>query len=182
MSSTTCPSSQSLPHRLSEKSFRRYEEVIANAVDAAPQIVTIDPKQFNLAATTITARLRDAILSYYKYNWSSTMIDRRKFADIYRWPGIVVSQRNDGNIIVGTPLSVAAEDVKPLTATANVEPTQLSINGNDPQCVEAVALLLSKQVLVGPITVINAITDYSYLEQQYEIGVVDNKNGTVTLL
>lgn len=76
----TQPLSSQLPWRLREEQFRRYEQILKVAVDLFPLVYIVNIKAHNLPTSlqTCSARLRDAKLSYSRYNWVST-IDRQKY-------------------------------------------------------------------------------------------------------
>lgn len=94
----------SLPHRFSEKSFRRYESIIAKAVNAFPLAVKINPSDLGLAAETVRGRLRDALTSYKEHRWSSVRFEFHAFAQIH--DRLVVALEPDGTVIIGTKDSI----------------------------------------------------------------------------
>lgn len=97
-----------LPHRFTEKSFRRYEATIAELVDRFPQPITILAQQMGLSLCTISNRLRDAIRSYDENKWPSR-IDRRKFDEIKL--DIIVKEGNDAvTVCFKNQLEVATQD------------------------------------------------------------------------
>jgi hypothetical protein len=58
-----------LPQRLSERAFRRYESVIAAAVNVYPDVIDLTPVSGSVF--TFIGRFRDAISSFRQYSWSS---------------------------------------------------------------------------------------------------------------
>lgn len=77
---TTNPPSSQIPWRLREDQFRRYETILKNAVERFPLVFTVNLRNYNLPTSLVTcaARLRDAKISYSRFNWPST-IDRVKY-------------------------------------------------------------------------------------------------------
>jgi hypothetical protein len=96
---TTTPQSSQLSWRLREEQFRRYETILKKAVDTFPQTFKIDPRLYNLPPSLVTcsARLRDAKLSYLRFNWVSS-INRARFLEVEN--ELVVSEGN-GYLITG---------------------------------------------------------------------------------
>lgn len=69
-----------LPSRLTEASFRRYEDIIATAVDNYPQETSFSIPE-GIAPNTFIARIRDAVLSVKKFAWT-TKIDMKKLWEL----------------------------------------------------------------------------------------------------
>ena len=61
--------------------FRRFEPLIAQAVRAFPAETSFTIPS-DMAPTTFLARFRDARLSFLRFNWPSTLIDREKLISI----------------------------------------------------------------------------------------------------
>ena len=72
-----------LPPRFRESAFRRYEPYIRHAVEVLPSPFQINPTDLGLAATTVQARLKDAIHSLYHYRWAPTSVNMAKFDKHY---------------------------------------------------------------------------------------------------
>jgi hypothetical protein len=89
----------SLPHRYSEKAFRKYESIIVEAVDRFPASLEVKPEHLGLSLETVRGRLRDAITSLHNNLWSPTKVNMVKFFAIHS--EIVVSLRPDGRVMVG---------------------------------------------------------------------------------
>lgn len=84
----------SIPPRLSESAFRRFEPWIASAVSGSlPTTVSID----GLNGETISARLRDAAKGFSLYCYPSDLVDRQLFLSI--WPTLEVSNQGSHAII-----------------------------------------------------------------------------------
>lgn len=93
----------SLPHRFSEKAFRRYEKIISQVVAKYPTAIVIDPSSLGLSGETVRGRLRDAIDSYAEHSWASAIVDQAKFQlEIKESKNILVSLRPNGFVLVGT--------------------------------------------------------------------------------
>lgn len=66
---------QFLESRLSADMFRRFEPLLAKALQAFPDETSFTiPPDCGMSPTTFLARFRDARLSYLKFNWPSTLI------------------------------------------------------------------------------------------------------------
>lgn len=106
-----------LPHRFSEKSFRRYEGIIYAVTERFPQPTVINPVDLTLSAETVRGRLRDAITSLKHHCWQ-TKIPMDVFLKIH--DEIVVSLRPDGKVVVGDKDTVKLDEVATFSA---VDPT-----------------------------------------------------------
>jgi hypothetical protein len=112
----------SLPSRFSEQAFRRYEATIESVVTNWPKCTILDPAG---SVETLSCRLRDAINSYHKHHWPST-IDHAKFLELY--PLFVVSLTAiEGKVVVGPK-----EKLKTPTLSEATPPAALSFNVTDP--------------------------------------------------
>ena len=94
-----------LPQRFRESSFRDYERPIFAAMNTAPVAYKINPALVNKAQVTFACRLRDAMKSYKDNNWSS-ILDREKFLLMYESKRLMVSERTDGSILVGSQSAI----------------------------------------------------------------------------
>lgn len=141
----------SLPHRFSEKSFRRYERIIAEVVTKFPQVVEVNPTHLELSPETVRGRLRDALSSFANNRWSSSIIDQDRFNAIH--PEIVVSLRPDGTVAVGDKDTVK---LKALAVFDAVNPSEIVDLSNTPRVdLSFLAFLahhhaLSKRIRVRP--------------------------------
>ncbi len=72
---------QFLESRLTEEMFRRYEPLIAKAVDAFPNETSFKVPP-DVSPQTFLARFRDARLSYLRFGWKSEAINREKLIEI----------------------------------------------------------------------------------------------------
>lgn len=118
----TTPDDRLLPHRLRQSSFRKYENTITKIVNTFPKVVVVPSG--NLAAITIAARLRDAMLSLHTYGWPSS-VNMAKFLDNYsdikvshRGASIVVGSREEirrYDAVIPIELGSTAEELASLT-------------------------------------------------------------------
>ena len=97
-------SNNSLPHRFSEKSFRRYESTIAQAVNGYPYAIIINPIHFKLASETVRGRLRDALTSYDTHRWSTILFTPEAFDKAH--PHIIVRLLPDGKVHFGPEATI----------------------------------------------------------------------------
>jgi hypothetical protein len=72
-----------LPWRFRERAFRVYEPIIAQVISAYPSVITFNPQlQYRLSPVTFACRFRDALKSYAKHSWPSSLIDRKRFEEV----------------------------------------------------------------------------------------------------
>lgn len=75
---------EDIPPRFTEASFRRYEPFIHSAIAILPSALEIDPRgSLGLSPETVSARLRDAMRSLHTYRWT-TSVDMVKFNEYYQ--------------------------------------------------------------------------------------------------
>lgn len=171
-----------LPHRFTEKSFRRYEGVIKRAVESYPQTITIDP--FPLSGTTYSARLRDAKVSLKQNRWPST-VNMERFLAVYE--DLQVSDRGS-SVVIGSSELIKVAD-KPLSAAGREMAGESRYTfdfGNDPMDVreiEAFVILLAARRLQGPIRVrpIAGIVMTRY-QSTYDISIEELPDGSYTII
>ena len=170
---------ESLPFRLRQSTFRLYESFIASALRQWPEPVTINPAP--LRATTVAARLRDAIFSLHRYRWE-TMIDMEQFDAVYAAKTLVVSHR-DFTVTIGPRARGKSKGV------AADKPTQdksalLFEEGKwtDADVLNAVSLL-SRKLLPSPIhikpTISQALADE--LEARFDVAVQQQEDRTIII-
>ena len=173
-----------LPHRFRETAFRKYEHIISSAVDAFPATITIDPAIVSVTGVTFACRCRDAMTSLKEHHWS-THIDMDKFLDIAS--RIVVSERTDGKIIIGSREGIAA--TLNVTSTGNtvatispIQPSEKTFTLSTPEQKELV-MLLAHERLIAPRLFLTGITDAEALDfqQRYDISL-DKHSSNVYIL
>jgi hypothetical protein len=94
-----------LPQRFRESSFRDYERTIAAAMSTSPIAFKVDPRLLGKAQVTFACRLRDAMKSYKDNNWPS-ILDHEKFLIMYESKRLMVSERTDGSILIGSQSAI----------------------------------------------------------------------------
>jgi hypothetical protein len=137
-----------LPHRHRLDSVKSYEVVIAEAVRRYPNLVMFDPAPRTLS--TFSARLRDAMFSLYKYQWTGIAVDMEKFNKVYE--DLVVSERvvesggtKKGMCVVGskdlikTPIFTSAYELP--------KPGQLVVTLVNDSVVRALCVLCENKIL-----------------------------------
>lgn len=163
------------PFQLTERSFRRYEPVIASIVKAYPAPVSFNPCP--LSPNTYAARLRDAIRSLDLYNWK-TDLDVIKLKEIRS--KIVVQINQHGNIVCGPKglkdLNVASEPLRTyLTSTATLQ------NVTDAELVALILLLHNRRIAGVKIT--GQLTAHVNLAcQGYDVEFIEELDGSIVLL
>lgn len=165
-----------LPSRLTEKAFRRYEDVIHQAVDSYPICVAFEPTG---SISTFTARLRDAILSLYRYEWS-TKIDTVKFRNIYN--DLVVSHQLN-KVVIGSSKLIKATGVSGPTYFGYTAAPLDAIRLKSTEHARFICELASKQMLAVAVRV-TGIDDENveYLEMNYDVSITKNPDGSYTII
>lgn len=87
-----------LPPRFREKSFRRYEDDLLRALKAYPNSILIAPKDYDLSAVTVAQRFRDAKKSLLDNKWE-TKIPRDLFERLQ--DDLIVRETMNGMVKVG---------------------------------------------------------------------------------
>jgi hypothetical protein len=150
-----------LPHRFRETAFRRYEPYIAKIVAAYPNPVEIDPSP--LSPITFSCRLRDAITSFKRYKWSSSI----QFSNI----DVKVCEEN-GKIII-KPRHTNCLPVKIILQ-------ELSTPSD--QELQVVAEKLHNRVIAGPIRVKGiSFSQLNKLAEFYDIELIQEKDCIILL-
>ena len=136
------------PARLSENYFRLFERTIAQAILDYPGSVVIGP-QGNWSIATTLGRLRDAVLSYRRFHWDSTLIDADLFVEV--WPRI--QPRLTGNfkeIVLGPRVRAAGRPAVPEAITVREETSGLELSQDE---VLAYMTLLVRDLIRGPVLI-----------------------------
>ena len=175
-------STPSLPYRLSEKAFRKYEPWIM-------QITLKYPENTQLLCednpNTFCARLRDAMASFAKYKWKS-LISFVGFTTAYENTkichtptGQVWAMRKDCAM---KGVAAAAEMVSG-NANSNSALDQNNDLGNPTDSdLEALAKLLSSRVLAGKFTFQHWSKEFVFaLEQNWDVEVVEVGEGKYSI-
>lgn len=163
--------STTIPHRFSERSFRRYESDIAQISAAYPGLITLSPG--DLSIETYTHRLRDAIRGVLEYHYPTT-IDLAKLAKQDICVRVV-----HGEIQAGSRKELAKALSRQQTALPSIVE---NITAPDEETLKALCLLMSKR-MHGPTRLSGVPLDMLHrLEGEYDISFVENEDGSVTLL
>lgn len=137
-----------LPHRFREVSFRKYERVVASIITSFPRPVVLSPG--TLSATTFCCRLRDAMTSYAKHHWPTSLFTSEDFTIVR--PLICICQRDDGTIVARPRVAEEVEPVGEFEVTMKHEAYNIGTVSN-----ETLILLFKlahNRQLVGPISFI----------------------------
>ncbi len=168
-----------LPHRFNEKSFRRYETIIAQVVRVFPKPLPINPADLDLAAETVRGRLRDAMTSLAENNWL-TKVDLVLFNQIHS--KIVVSLRSDGMVVVGDKDTVkeTTNEVFPcIDPTEVVDMTQHPFQHRGE--LRTLCFLAHSQVLKKRIRLHLSMSEVDTFMQDYDIGLAEQPDGSYLL-
>lgn len=170
-----------LPWRLSEQAFKRFNNDIATAISVSPNTYLVSSN----ANITQEARLRDAIASHFKYNWPSATFQREKFVELYDSGKLKVGNK-DGQIWIGSKAKVN-EPTSPMTEVLDFndkishEAVAL-VSIDDFNQVKLICFLASMRVLAKPIQIQKLTHDINYLQENFDVRVDDNGDGTITIL
>jgi hypothetical protein len=169
-----------LPHRFRESSFRKYEEAIRAIVQHHPEVQIWCPTG---STVTFACRLRDAMASFLKNAWKTTVIDHAKFANIY--DDITVSEQQ-GKVFTGGREKIKQYFQKPYKQTSPepmvTETKTPTIVLTDLNSLESLCDLLSKRCLSGPFKLEGfELTDelISICEQRYDVAFVKDEKGLI---
>lgn len=171
---------QHLPSRLSETSFRDYEPVIAQIIATWPKVVKVEAQ--GKAPITVAARLRDAKLSFERYRWPTTLFDPAAFDKIK--DSIRVAHKGDC-VYAGSITSLKTLDVKDAqVATASLmSAIPLTVEITDNTQLRLIAWLAAKRAFAMPIILANIDEENAeWLEDNFDVDVTKNKDGSYTLL
>src|SRR5271157_786104 len=170
-----------LPHRFREESFRKYEMILNNAVQAWPNAVKADPHLFNVAQVTFACRCRDAKKSLHDHHWE-TMIDMQKFEAIQS--KLEVSERTDGTVLIGS--AEAISKFAAFNTNMTIIPPVPEHSGNTPiftlAGLEAKELLmkLSSARLLAPRIYVQGITQDEVVQFQMNYDTAIDKHDDKT--
>jgi hypothetical protein len=185
----TDPRDLSLPPRFRSSAFRRYESVLAQAVENSPNEVIVDPKDFGLSFTTVEQRLRDARKSFYDHAWEST-INHAKFVVLVDTGSLEVRGCTDGKVHIGQPPQEVSDDIRGLVSksnSTNKKPLLLCkgvLADGNPKIGLAYALiafLASERALCRPIQLALSPSVADELYASYDISLEQQPDGTYIL-
>lgn len=195
----------SLPHHLSEVTFRKYEQLIAEGVSNFPLPTTFSaPASGKPNLTTFCARFRDSLTSLRRYKWSSSKINLQRFEEI--GDAIVVRLVPETNSVLFTSRR-AYNPAAPVQATVTspdhhvvrkqsaqpqgyadaIPAAQLNsamLLEVTPHELEAFCLLLSNRRMVGPVQFIGRVeaNELSRLMTSYDVGISFHEPSNTTTL
>lgn len=163
-----------IPQRLSEKSFRRFEQAIAKVVECFPNTaIELDEEVFGLSQSTLAPRFRDAMASLNKYKWSSE-VDLIKFEDCYKQ--IIVSHTDKGIFAGGREaLDKLMEEESDRVCGATAATVEREIVSVDLDCLDHVKILC-RIIVAGATSKAVKIScicddDVSTLEDSYDVRI-----------
>lgn len=153
---------------LREGAFRKWEDIIAKAVDAWPSPLTVHVP--NMSQNTVISRLRDAIKSYETYGWTSKVNSQKFTTGKIR---LSVGYNEDGTTYIGPHRSTLPKGsdpvaiVKELTVDFSPFPSDKHI-----YLAQKLAACLHHE-LIPPVRIINADGEISFesLTNDYDIAV-----------
>lgn len=164
---TPPPNDEDLPFRLRESTFRIYEPYIVAAVKGWPDPVTINPAP--LRATTVSARLRDAILSLRTFRWSTT-IDMEVFDKV---ESQIQVTHSDHSVALGPKGKRVVPGFQMQTTSHASLGIHFNKGNHDEADLTAICRLLGKRLISGPIYIYPPIheTQVATLESTFDVAI-----------
>lgn len=151
------------PFFQSERCFRRYEEVIAQAIHSFPKTVRFtSPRR----PTTDVARLRDALRTYKKKRWPASF----KYEDYIRIEAFLKVWIDRNEICIGRDEPVAGEDRH---NDATIASSEIFIELSHPDEAEAVIELVERGVFSDPLTVLSPTDEIAKALHDATIGKIN---------
>lgn len=159
----------SIPSRLSESNFRRFEPSFALALKAFPEVITVSLPP--LSPRTVAARLRDAIISLREFKWPNNL-------DTNDLSALKVFEIENVVYLGGKPPSTN----KPIVATCKLQQGPNNNTWTHEELV-AVCLLISHQRVASGLVV--PLVDPAVcqdLESRFNVSLVAQNNGSTLIL
>lgn len=166
---------------LSEKSFRRWETEIAQAVSLYPSPLIWFPRPPRPTAVTCVSRIRDALLSFYRFRWSPTKIDTLKWTTI----------RDELRVRLDSEHSVYLGPKERVSLAAPATPTVLHIDLSVPRTAEVTSDILRCLCVCRELEVLPTLEIYGLrpeflptldtIARDYSVAIM-NTNGKITLV
>jgi hypothetical protein len=168
-----------LEPRLTEAAFRRYEPFITAAVAAWPNETSTTTDSNIISPLTYVARCRDALASYRRFQWPST-IDAAKFISIDGMFRVSLDPdgtiwfrrrgnqgRPEGKVVNTTPTSQTSTNAV-RGALGPYSPAQLTV-----EILQSFCVLLSAKLLTTPVIISGSLSDdvVTQLEAQYDVAL-----------
>ena len=174
--------------RFSEKVFRIYEPIAANAIQFFPAPYKLLPSELGLSPATFESRFRDAIRAYCspRCTWQST-VDRKRLHEIFHFLGSTdpgayrISVEGQHIHFSRRSLGVAESRLLALTTSGHSTAIDCSL---DPRLLPSVCVLVSYGYLTTPIelTGISAV-DADNAENTYpKVTFLDQGDNSFTLI
>lgn len=168
-----------IPSRFKESAFKRYEPYIDVVMRNFPSVVRLNPEP--LSPETFSCRFRDAVKAVLKYNYS-TYLDLNKLRQIQ--PDMIVSMQ-ETEIVIGDKDTIKQNKEPTPIGTlihADAQPALEEVDSPGEKVLHAFCLLLSYQYL-EQVTVKNVDnTTLNLIAQSYDVELIENDNGTTTLI
>lgn len=165
------------PSRLSENNFRFYEEVIQAAVQSAPQIILINPDEFNRTIGTFIARLRDAMLAFSTSDFDSR-IDYDRFMYLRKQNRMVAKEvQVDGQWYVALGSPQGERIFFKRNSFDTKQSAELVVHTYHDDVIRSIIILKFHKVLVNPVRFLTFPNDiHTHLESAGVEYFYDNNN------
>lgn len=175
------PSDDVLPFRLKQSTFRLYESLISQAIKASPDAINFNPSP--LRPTTAAARLRDAIISFTKFNWPNSLFTLAELEEAK-----LMVRHNDHNVVIGAKMPRGHMGGE---SRAFISPNHARLDGLpvdrivSPDEIKAFCILLSSRLISGPVILRSQALDeatISALELNYDVAITVNESNHTLLI
>lgn len=166
-----------IPFYQSEKNFRRFEEVIASAVESYPKPIKVNGTSTELQGSSVVTQLNNAI-KYHRINkWRSLVINWSKFSDCF---ADLSARILNGDIIIGSKAAIKAAATTNYSADAVLR-RQLVVEGPiDSLAVAAFATLLHFR-LIDPVKITKTPIDCLPHANQYDVEIMKDGDGVIII-
>jgi hypothetical protein len=177
--------SKEIPRRFNAEAVARYTRIMLQVCSSWPSPVLVDPSP--LSKETFRSRFRDAVKGVVVFGQGPESL-RIELLPIHN--DLSVSEQ-DGKLVIGPRALLKARQTRAtnelqagilLSGTASQADEQSAYEGPDSAVIKAIAVLiqygfLSSAKLCG----VSAEFIESHLEEDYEGGVIENEDGSLTL-
>lgn len=161
-----------IPSRLGERAFRTYEHYIQQILNRYPDVVDLTNQHTGFKNSTFAARLRDAMASFVKYRWKSS-VNIELFTEKYK--DIQVSER-DGRIRAGSKAFLATPGESMIVLSPTPSGSGVQFDSPSREALAILCKLSSKQFLTRSIVITGlSAEDVDWANDNYDISLIQTK-------
>lgn len=173
----------------SEQNFRRFETVIITAIQRYPETTVVNPMEFGITASTATARVRDALLSWRTngVHWNvgpDTASLWAKFIDNYLDIG-VINSFGEVKIVSKRSWRLESRNLNEKMVRSSDAIPKIDFSVIPPEDASAVlnaaATLCHYRILTQGIILVSPPFDVEVLANKFDIGLT-KKDDTYTMI